>query len=599
MLAELARYARGKGLDTEAGFRSKDVKWLLLFKPDGTFIDVAPYGVEKNGRNVLKCPHLQFSGDTPMRQFLADTAEYYALLGGEPDDTKLRRKHAYAIDLIAQAGSAVPELAVIAASFAKLETIEAARAALIRAKAKPADNVTPVLVRLDGERRIFLEEASWHDWWRALWPNLLKLGKGKTRGKTAGPTQANGESRCLVSGQLCDPALTHPKVRGLGDVGGRAETALVSFDPDSFRSYGLKQSANAPVSDDAANAYVGALNDLIAQTGQRLGNVKVIHWFAGRDDKPVELPPQEDALRYIDSLEDIFGPPADALPKKGSKRDVDAERQATAQYAQSLARDFLTAVASGQRGDLADYRYHAMTLSGSSARVMVRDYATGRFGDLCTAIKAWFDDLDIAHRDPKVGKLAPSPKFGAVLGAMVRELKDVPPPMAARLWRCAALNEAIPDAFAAQALHRATLDFIRGETPKHARLGLLRAHLYRKGDHHVKPYLNEEHPEPAYHCGRLLAVLDDIQYAALGDVGAGIVQRYYAAASATPALVLGRLIRLANTGHLPKVDYDRRQRLEQRLAVVWGRLEQDPPTTLSLAQQTLFAMGYYQQKASR
>ena len=35
-------------------------------------------------------------------------------------------------------------------------------------------------------------------------------------------------------------------------------------------------------------------------------------------------------------------------------------------------------------------------------------------------------------------------------------------------------------------------------------------------------YLNKEHPEPAYQCGRLLAMLASLQYSALGDVGAGV-----------------------------------------------------------------------------
>lgn len=593
MLAELARYAAGKGLDTEAGFRSKDVKWLLLFTPDGAFISVAPYGAEKRGRKVAKCPHLQFAGDTPMRQFLVDTAEYFALLGGEPDNAKLRRKHAYAIDLLAQAGEAVPELAAIAASMAKPETIDAIRAALMAAKAKPADNVTLVLLLPNGERRIVLEETSWHAWWRARWPSLLSGQKDVSASAAQHPS-----SRCLVTGDLCNPALTHPKVRGLGDVGGKVETALISFNQDAFCSYGLEQSANAPVSADAAGAYAGALNDLIERTGQRLGNVKIIHWYAGPDEKPVDLPPEHDPLRQVESMEDLWGPALNATPtaKKAKKRNEEAERRAAEIDAQARARDFLRSVATGQRTDLADCRYHALTLSGSSARVMVRGYVTGRFGDLCCSIGAWFDDLDIVAREGD--RLAPSPKFGAALAAMVRDLKDIPPPVAAKLWRCAVLREPIPDAFAALALSRAKIDFVKGDPPNQPRMGLLRAHLYRRGDHNMRPHVNEEHPEPAYHCGRVLAVLDDVQFAALGDVGAGIVQRYYAAASATPALVLGRLVRLANTGHLPKIDYDRRQRLEQRLARAWACVHQDPPTTLTLHQQTLFAMGYYQEKAN-
>lgn len=595
MLADLVRYAHGKSLDVEAGFRAKDVKWLVLFRPEGTFVDIAPLGTEKRGLKIQKCPHLQFSGDTPMRQFLVDTAEYMVLLGVDAADTKTRRKHAYALDLLAQAGTAVPELAIIAMSLGKPETLAAITKVLGRLNAKAADNVTPALAESSGTR-IFLQEQSWHGWWRNFYPTLLK---------EPAPSGSICMSRCLVSGEPCNPSLTHPKVRGLGDVGGRVETALVSFDPPAFRSYGLMQSANAPVSARAANSYVGALNHLIETTGQRLAGVKVIHWYAGQDERPIDLPREQDPQRLVESVQEevpgLFEAPTSGQSprsrKSKTKVDPEADRHATEGDAQRRARAFLRSVRLGERPDLASYRYYSATLSGSSARVMVRDFATGKFSDLCAAVDEWFNDLDIMHRDPNVGGLAPPPKFGAVLGTMVRELKDVAPPVAAKLWRTAVHHEPIPEPFAAQALNRAVINIIKGETANHARMGLLRAYLRRKGDQHVTPFLNEDHPAPAYQCGRLLAVLDDIQYAALGDVGAGIIQRYYAAASATPALVLGRLVRLANTGHLPKIEGGLRRWHEQRLALVWATLRTDPPITLSLTDQTLFAMGYYQQKA--
>lgn len=111
--------------------------------------------------------------------------------------------------------------------------------------------------------------------------------------------------------------------------------------------------------------------------------------------------------------------------------------------------------------------------------------------------------------------------------------------------------------------------------------------------------LNPDHPHPAYHCGRLFAVLAYIQFKALGDVGAGIVQRYYAAASATPALVLGRLIRTAQF-HLSKIEEPKvRGGLDKRLGEIWLHLTDRVPTTLTLEEQTLFALGYYHQKAYR
>ena len=112
--------------------------------------------------------------------------------------------------------------------------------------------------------------------------------------------------------------------------------------------------------------------------------------------------------------------------------------------------------------------------------------------------------------------------------------------------------------------------------------------------------LNEYLKDPAYLCGRIMALLARIQRKALPNVGAGVVQRYYAAASATPGLVLGRLVRQAQVGHLPKIEPERlRQWFDNRLAEVWVDLDQCPPNTLTLQGQTLFAMGYYQQLAKR
>ena len=108
---------------------------------------------------------------------------------------------------------------------------------------------------------------------------------------------------------------------------------------------------------------------------------------------------------------------------------------------------------------------------------------------------------------------------------------------------------------------------------------------------------NDHETHPAYLCGTIMAVLAKIQQAAMPNVGAGVVQRYYAAASATPALVLGRLMRTAQIAHLPKIDGGLRHWYDKHLENVWNKLDQSPPRVLTLEEQTLFAMGYYQKVA--
>jgi CRISPR-associated protein Csd1 len=113
----------------------------------------------------------------------------------------------------------------------------------------------------------------------------------------------------------------------------------------------------------------------------------------------------------------------------------------------------------------------------------------------------------------------------------------------------------------------------------------------------IKPYLNEENPNPAYQCGRLMAVLADLQRTAQGDVGAGVVQRYYASASTTPSLVLGRLTRTSQY-HLNKLDGGLAYWYENKISGIWSNLKDNIPRTLSLEDQSLFALGYYQQIAN-
>jgi len=227
---------------------------------------------------------------------------------------------------------------------------------------------------------------------------------------------------------------------------------------------------------------------------------------------------------------------------------------------------------------------------------MIRDWIEGQFGQLAASIDAWFNDLAITRRDG--ARLAPRPKFLAVLGGLVRELKNVSPPVETKMWRVAVRNELIPKFAMGQTLSRVKVDIIQDEPINHARMGLLKAYHVRKGDENMQPYLNEEHPNSAYHCGRLMAVYADLQHAALGDVGAGVVQRYYAAASATPSLILGRLSR-GSQFHLNKLEGGLAHWYEQRLASIWGRIKDEPPKVLTLEEQSLFALGYYQQKAAR
>jgi CRISPR-associated protein Csd1 len=100
-----------------------------------------------------------------------------------------------------------------------------------------------------------------------------------------------------------------------------------------------------------------------------------------------------------------------------------------------------------------------------------------------------------------------------------------------------------------------------------------------------------------YLLGRLFAAIEYLQGAALGDVNASIRDRYFGAASSTPALVFPRLLRIS-VHHATKAERDGRGWPERVKAEIINRLPATGafPATLSLEAQGLFAVGYYHQR---
>jgi len=540
--------------NSEPGFASKTVKWAITCTNEGRFTGVVSLGDQK-GRSFEKCPSMAFSdligGSEARSHFLAESLPTISLYidpkAGQEQRAKIEAKHTYFVDLLRQAAKHAPYLISAANLLEDPNALEAIQDALHKAKARFTETAT---VRIDSITP--LERDEWRDWWRAYRSGLRP------------PATGSKKMRCVATGELIEPAMTFPKIAGLG--GAQTGDVWVGFDKAAFQSYGLKQSTNAAMSEETATAVAAALKSLIAQKGVRLGKTCALFWYND------SLPKEDDCLSWlIEPLEQ------------------------TAADAEARARGLLSAIREGRRPDLAKNRYVALMLSGQAGRVMVREVMQGSFEELAKRVAAWFGDLSIVARDGK--GLIPPPKFLAVAGSLVRDLKDLPAPWLQQLWRAAVIGSAIPSSTLAQAVLRARVDVIHDHPASHARMGLMKAFHVRKGDSAMTVHLNPHHPHPAYHCGRLLAVLARLQRSALGDVGAGVVQRYYTAASQTPGLILGRLTANAKN-HLGKLEGGLAWWYENQIADVMSCIKDAVPRTLTLEEQSLFALGYYQQLAA-
>lgn len=128
---------------------------------------------------------------------------------------------------------------------------------------------------------------------------------------------------------------------------------------------------------------------------------------------------------------------------------------------------------------------------------------------------------------------------------------------------------------------------------------IIKACINRRSKEVLPVARDTESPDPAYQLGRLFAVLEAAQYAALGKVNAAIADRYYGAASATPARVFGTLLRNARNHISDALKRGKGKWVERRLDEIFVHLPAEFPRTLNLEEQGRFAVGYYHERSWR
>lgn len=567
MLNKLIDYGKQADAFLEPGFAKKSIRWAIHCNEQGNFQGVVPLGTDKKGKPFL-VPHLSqgelIKGGVTRSQFLVEALQTVIEWGAEEKDKeKFQKKHQFFNNLLLNASEALPELESAWLLLNDSEQKNKIQETLEQSNPKPKPTESCVIV-VNGKNP--LETKAWHSWWAQYREQEFQGPESQT---------AMQKKLSFLNGEACIPVRTHDnKIKGTSSVGGLGTgDVLIGFDKTAFTSFQLEKSVNASMSDIDAKRYTDALNHLLTNQKFKFGNTLCAYWFSHKDAE------DENVLAFLEQ----------------------GEGDVTVSYAEEHApKQILKQLREGQRMEVLQSHYYSLVLSGNSGRVMLRAWEETNFERLLENIADWFDDFSIVHRNG--GKLAPRPKFMAVVGSTERELSDVPPPLIVNLWHSATLGRNIPDNAFSKTLLRVKNAILSDDPIQHASVGLLKAyHLRNRKDKCMEPYLNKEHPEPAYHCGRLLAILSRLQYRALGDVGAGVVQRYYGAVSQTPDQHIGRLIANAQN-HLNKLDPGKAYGYEQQIAEILRAMtikEDRFPSKLTLKEQSLFALGYYQQLTYR
>src|SRR5574340_119055 len=321
MLNRLIDYANTYVPFSELGFTVRDIRWRIELAKDGRLIGILPLGDEKNGAERWHCPEMHDMQSGGKSHFLIDNLKTAILLKAVESD---KPRHDYYVKRSHEASVESPLLKALAIFLSNTSGLDSLRQTLLAAphRAKPTDNLE---WRIDG--RDPLDDPGILEWWRH-W---------RMSNRAAEPSEY--PMVCFASGETTIPAKTHPKVMGLPSGQGSGD-ALIGFDKAAFTSLGLKKSTNAAVSEQAARSYVDAINHLKRHHGKRLGENLVLHWFKTK----VEL--EDDVLPWLQD------PP-----------------EVAAASAAIAARKLLDAIRSGQRPELFNNVFSALTISGMSGRV--------------------------------------------------------------------------------------------------------------------------------------------------------------------------------------------------------------------------------------
>lgn len=407
---------------------------------------------------------------------------------------------------------------------------------------------------------------------------------------------------CLVTGKELPIARLHdPAIKGVnGAAPGGAK--LASFNLDPFESYAKDQSYNAPVSESAVFAYCNGLNALLSGPQSHrhrvtIGDVTTVFWTEKKT-----------------TTESLFA--------KVLNGDITTEPEATITEDQTQHRQLealLNILRKGGGASLSelkddfDTRFYLLGLSGNVTRLVVRFWHICTIGQMLENLRNHYQNLAITCKKDRHPFWEPEfPSAQRLLDQTARERKAISPLLGGQLMQAIIHNTPYPMTLLQGVLNRIKVveKDQQGKTLErvsYLKAAILKAILIRNFNQTIDMSLNKERTEPAYLLGRLFAALEKTQEDALGKINAGIRERFYSSASATPGSVFPRILRtyqhhlskMSSGALAERIGPDKAMKAKTGREILIQAIHaplDGYPTHLALEQQGLFAIGYYHQR---
>lgn len=544
-------YNRCEGLSAK-GLEQKEIGYLIVIDKDGAFVRIeSRMKDKKTAQTFLVLQTIKRSGRKYAPNILWDNYEY--VIGGADESAKKHDTFIRMIEKLKEQVSSDRYLNAISEFYKKNEKLEdiIKNDVLYEEMHKSKKNISFLL---QGESKIAAENEK-------VW-NLI-LNQSADDGISG---------ICLVTGKKDSVARLHTTIKLTKDTG-----PLVSFKTDrGYDSYGKEQGYNAQISGDAEFAYTTALNAMLQKGSHNkfsVGNRTFVFWASSNS---------EAAEQTEGSLFDLLGYTEEEVDDPNAKIEQ--------------VRKVFKAIYSGSLKTSLEDRFYILGLAPNSARIAVVYWSECSLKEFARKILCHFKDMEI--KDTRIDK-KPYMGIKSILAAVTLNGKqsEATPNLPEAVVKSIFQGTPYPFTLFSACIRRIRAESGNKDAIRIARMAIIKAYLNRINDNNkkIETMLDKSNTNQGYLCGRLFAVLENLQYAA--NKQDSIRSGYMNAASSTPSAVYPTILKLSNS-HYSKLAKDKKG-----LAIYFDNQKKeimaqisDFPDTLDLSDQGRFFLGYYHQK---
>lgn len=403
------------------------------------------------------------------------------------------------------------------------------------------------------------------------------MAKWEEKWNNQGEDDKKMVAQCAVTGEQAPIARVHGKIKGVA--GGLATgTVLIGFNNPSECSYGMEQSYNSNISEKAMKKYTEALNYLLSSNRHKalIDDMTVVFWA---------MNPGEDNELLLQEM--LFGNVQGNLHTEQTELLL-MSLLSEARNGTVTAKSLTTL----QNVD-PDVDFYIVGLKPNSSRLALKFIYRKKYADILCNVAKFQIDMQVTETTRTV----PIYQIKKELVPPKSTDKKVNSAMMSRMLESILYHTEYPYALYDTIIRRIKTDSADENVRfNEVRAGILKACINRnyikKKEEQITMGLNTANKNPAYLCGRLFAILEKLQQEALGNLNRTIKNTYFASASSTPVLVFPKLLCLAQN-HLSKVE--KPEQYNDMVAQVLDEIEDQFPSKLSLPEQGMFEIGYYQQ----